>query len=326
MANIEEIKAERPLLEIGKRIPEFARMGWEEIPEDDRDVRLKWYGVFHRKQTPGHFMMRIRIPNGIAGAEQVRTLAGIANEFGRGAIDITTRQQVQLRWIRIENVPEIIDRLGSAGLLTLQTGMDNIRNLAGCPVAGLTPTELFDASPVVQTFNEMFVGNPEFVNLPRKMNITITGCLDNCTHAETQDIALVPATKQRGSETVAGFNVLVGGKMGSGGYSIAQPLAFVEPADAPRLLATIVLLFRDFGPREARNRSRLAFLIEDWGLDRFKAAVEDSLERSLEPPGEDARTGTTDHIGVFRQRDDRMYYVGLLVPMGRTNGGQLLEI
>ena len=136
---IEEFKSEKDGLEILPDVPRFAAEGWEAIGEGDRE-RLKWAGVFFRRQTPGYFMMRIRIPNGIASAAQLRVIGDISGEFGRGFADITTRQQIQLRWFKINDVPEIWNRLSSVGLITLQTGMDNIRNVIGCPVAGLTRT------------------------------------------------------------------------------------------------------------------------------------------------------------------------------------------
>jgi len=134
---IEQIKAEKDGLEIGADIPRYAELGWQSIQESDLE-RLKWWGVFFRKHTPGHFMMRIRIPNGISNAAQLRAIAAIAQRYGRGVADITTRQQIQLRWIQFEHVPSILDELRAAGLVTLQTGMDNIRNVVGCAVAGLT--------------------------------------------------------------------------------------------------------------------------------------------------------------------------------------------
>jgi ferredoxin-nitrite reductase len=194
MNKIEAFKAEKDGLDIVRDIPAFAQQGWEPISEADLE-RLKWNGLLFRKHTLGFFMMRVRITNGIADAPQLRTLAGIAAEFGRGRLDITTRQQIQLRWLRIEDIPTVLTRLKGVGLTSLQTGMDNIRNAIGCPVAGLAPTELFDASPVARQFTAMFVGDKAFTNLPRKFNVTITGCRDNCTHAETQDLVLVPATQ-----------------------------------------------------------------------------------------------------------------------------------
>lgn len=328
MNKIEQFKAEKDGLDILGEVPRFAEEGWEAISEGDRE-RLKWTGVFFRKQTPGHFMMRIRIPNGISNAAQFRTIAEISRDFGKGFADITTRQQIQLRWFRIEHVPEIWERLRAVGLITLQTGMDNIRNVVGCPVAGLTLNELFDASSVVRQFTEIFVGNKAYTNLPRKFNVTITGCKENCTHAESQDIALTPATKEIAGEEVRGFNVAVGGKMGSGGYRIASPLdLFVRPEEAAALCSHITLIFRDHGFRESRTKARLAFLIDDWGVEKFREALEGRVGHPLLTAGLDARETKkrSDHIGIFRQNQEGLNYVGLIVPVGRITTDQLLEV
>ncbi len=313
---VEALKAARDGLDV--EVLRYAHQGWVAIPKDDVE-RLKWWGIFLRRQSegePGYFMIRIRIPNGIATAAQVREIATISAERGRGIADITTRQQIQIRWIRIEDVPEILERLRRAGLTTLQTGMDNVRNVVGCPLAGLLPTELLDASPVVRAFTARIVGNRAYTNLPRKFNVTITGCRENCTHAQTQDLALVPAVR----EGLVGFNVLVGGKMGSGGYRIASSLdAFVTPDQAPEVCAAIVEIFRDFGLREARSKARLSFLLDLWGVERFREVLEDRLGYPLSPAGRDERKPTaTDHIGVIPQKHQGLYAVGLLVPVGRV--------
>src|SRR5215831_13163713 len=325
MNKIEEYKSEKDGLDVIADVPRFAAEGWESISDGDKE-RLKWAGVFFRRQTPGHFMMRIRIPNGIATATQLRTIAEITAEFGKGFADITTRQQIQLRWFKIEHVPEIWERLWMVGLVSLQTGMDNIRNVVGCPVAGLTPNELFDASPVVQEFTRMFVGNKAYTNLPRKFNVTITACKEACTHAEAQDIALTPATKEIGGIEVKGFNVAVGGKMGSGGYRVASPLdLFVAPEDAASICSEIVLIFRDHGFRESRTKARLAFLIEDWGAKRFRRELERRADRPLCDAGVDVRTAKhTDHVGILRQKQTGLNYVGLTVPVGRMTAEQML--
>ena len=327
MNKIEQIKADKDGLDVGEAIPRYARLGVDGIEDGDLE-RLKWWGIFLRRHTPGHFMMRIRIPNGITNAVELRAIGGIVDRCGRGFADITTRQQIQLRWIRIDEIPAILDRLREVGLLTLQTGMDNIRNVVGCPVAGLTPNELLDASPVARAFTDTFVGNKAYTNLPRKFNVTITGCRENCTHAETQDLALVPATKALDHAPVEGFNVLVGGKNGSGGYRVASPLdVFVRPDEAAALCSAVVLLFRDHGPRDARNKVRLAFLLEDWGEATFRDVLETRLGRPLERAGADARLSkATDHVGVFRQKQAALNYVGLLVPVGRITSDQLIEI
>jgi len=255
-------------LRIREDMPRLVREGWESLSAADKEL-LKWVGIFFRKPTPGAFMMRIRMPNGFATSDQLRAIADLSRRLGNCIVDITTRQQIELRGCTLASVPEIWERLRGVNLHTLQTGMDNVRNLNGCALAGLTPGELLDASSVVFELNRILVGsdgNPEFTNLPRKFNVTITGCLENCTHAESQDIALVPARKG----TRPGFNVLVGGKMGSGGFTIASPLGvFVEPEQASAITAELIRIFRDHGPRDARSKIRFAFLIEHWGIERL---------------------------------------------------------
>ena len=327
MNQIEAYKKEKDGLDILQDVPRFAAEGWEAIGDGDKE-RLKWAGVFFRRQTPGYFMMRIRMPNGIASATQLRTIGDISAQFGKGFADITTRQQLQLRWFTINHVPEIWQRLNSVGLVTLQTGMDNIRNVVGCPVAGLTPNELFDASPAVREFTQLFVGNKAYTNLPRKFNVTITACKESCTHAEAQDIALTPAIKEIDGSEVNGFNVAIGGKMGSGGYRIASSLnVFIAPNEAANICSHIVTIFRDHGAREARTKARLAFLVDEWGVEKFRRELERRVDRPLESAGKDVRVAKhTDHIGIFRQKQSGLNYVGLAVPVGRITSEQMLQL
>jgi ferredoxin-nitrite reductase len=324
---IETLKSEKDGLDVVDDLARFAHEGWKTLGDDDKE-RLKWAGVFHRRPTPGHFMMRIRMPNGIVTAAQARLLGEITKESGRNVADVTTRQQVQLRWLTIERVPEVLARLEVAGLTSLQTGMDNIRGIVGCSVTGLTARELFDTAPIAREFQRLFVGNKAFTNLPRKFNVTITGCPDNCTTAETQDIAMTPAMAARDGAEIAGLNVAVGGKQGSGGPRFATALdAFVRPEEAAEVCAAIALLFRDHGPRESRSKSRLAFLLDEWGAARFRAALETRLCRALPPAGRDARSAAAaDHVGIFRQREPGLSYAGLKTSVGRVTGDQLLEL
>ena len=327
MNRIEQIKAERGGLDIGHEISRYAAEGWEAIPEGDLE-RLKWFGLFLRKQTPGFFMLRVRVPGGALDALQLRALASLANHCGRGLADLTTRQQVQLRWIRIEDVPNIFETLREVGLVSLQTGMDNPRNVIGCPVHGLVSGEALDAGPVVRALEARLVGNADFANLPRKFNIAITGCRENCIHAETQDLALVPAERVVDGWTLRGFNVLVGGKLGSGGYRVAEPLdVFVPPGDAPGLCLAIAGIFRDHGAREARNKARLAFLLEERGVGWLRSELEARLDGRLAPAGADLRLPkSSNHVGVFRQQTPGLNYVGLSAPVGRLSGDQLAAL
>jgi ferredoxin-nitrite reductase len=327
MNKIEEYKKEKDGLDILDDMPRYAVDGWETITDGDKE-RMKWAGVFFRRQTPGRFMMRLRFANGFMSAMQLRAIGAISGEFGKGFADITTRQQMQLREFKINDVPEIWQRLRAVDLISLQTGMDNIRGVIGCPVAGFTPNELFDASPVVHEFTQMFIGNKAFTDLPRKFNVTITACKEACTHAEAQDLALTPALKEINGVPVPGFNVAVGGKMGSGGFRMASPLnLFVTPEEAANVCSHVVMIFRDHGARELRTKARLAFLIEEWGVEKFRDQLERRVDRPLASAGQDQRTPKhTDHVGVFRQQQAGLNYVGLAVPVGRMTSEQMLQL
>jgi ferredoxin-nitrite reductase len=313
-------------LRIREDLPGLIERGQEAMTASEKDL-LKWVGVFFRRPTPGRFMMRIRMPNGFSNGQQLRAIADLSRRLGNRVIDITTRQQIELRGFTLGSVPEIWEKLRGVDLHSLQTGMDNVRNINGCPLAGLTPYELLDASPIVFELDRKIVGadgNPEFTNLPRKFNITVTGCLENCTHCESQDVALVPAI----SGGRLGFNVLVGGKMGSGGFTVASPLdVFVEPHEAVEVVLELIRLYRDHGPREARAKCRLAFLIEEWGLPRLRNELLVRLWRDPGPAGTDIRQSRhSDHLGVTGQQQRQRVAVGLCVPMGRVAPDDLSEI
>jgi ferredoxin-nitrite reductase len=313
-------------LRIREDLPRVVEQGYEVLTPEQKQL-LKWVGVFFREPTPGRFMMRIRMPNGFTNSRQLRAIAEVSRQLGNQVLDITTRQQVELRGFAIEDVQTIWENLRQVDLHSLQTGMDNVRNINGCSLAGLTPNELLDASSVVFELENTIVGkdgNPEFTNLPRKFNVTVTGCLDNCTLNESQDIALVPAR----TEERIGFNILVGGKMGSGGFTPASDLnVFVEAHEAAAAAAELVRIYRDYGPRETRTRCRLAFLIQEWGIDRLRQELAARLGRTLEAGGHDMRSqGHADHLGISAQKQPELVSVGLCIPAGRMNPAQIEEL
>ncbi|PIQ99778.1 MAG: ferredoxin--nitrite reductase [Nitrospinae bacterium CG11_big_fil_rev_8_21_14_0_20_45_15] len=324
MNKVEILKQGKNSLEIKNKIQKFSEEGWESIEEDDVQ-RLKWYGLFLRKPTPGFFMLRVRIPNGKAFSHQVKCLAKIARCFGNGDIDITTRQQIQIRHLKIENILEVFDWLSEVGLTSMQTGMDNVRNIMGCPTAGINPKEQMDASWLVRALNDEIVNNQDFCNLPRKFNIAISGCLENCLHSETQDLALIPAIKEENGRELIGFNVLAGGKLGSGGYRIASSLdMFVLPEEVVETALAIIALYRDHGNRENRKQNRMGHLLDEWGIDNFRNALSESLGRDLTCAGIDQReVQRSEHIGIYRQKQTFMNYVGLKVIVGRIEAEKL---
>ncbi len=313
-------------LRICEDLPRIIERGYESLTVEQKHL-LKWVGVFFREPTPGRFMMRLRMPNGFTNSQQLRAIADVSRQLGDNVVDITTRQQIELRGVAIENIPGIWEKLRSVHLHSLQTGMDNVRNINGCPLAGLNRDELLDASPVVFELDRIIVGqdgNPEFTNLPRKFNVTVTGCPDNCTHNESQDIAFVPA---RVGERI-GFNILVGGKMGSGGFTPASALnVFVEAHAAAGVAAELIRIYRDHGPRDTRAKCRLAFLIEEWGIARLREELVARLGRELKTAGDDMRRpGQADHLGITPQKQPELVAVGLCVPTGRIHPDQIEEL
>ncbi|GBC97830.1 Sulfite reductase [ferredoxin] [bacterium HR17] len=322
----ERLKAFKDGLDALDDIMRFARQGNLDGATEDDFHRWKWWGLFHRKQTPGFFMLRLRIPNGKLRAHQIKAIGRIANEFGRGAADLTTRQNIQLRWIEIKDVPEIFERLRRVAIDHRQTGMDNFRNVTGCPVAGLDANEVIDASPFAKLMTDAIVGFKRYSNLPRKFNPSITGCRQDCANAQVNDLAFTPATKVVNGKRIVGFHVWIGGALGSKPPMLAQRLGiFVRPEEVGIITRLILDIYREHGNREHRHQARLKFLLMEWGLERFLSELERRFGAPLEPEGDDEVTcWGGDHLGVHRQKNG-LYYVGCCVPTGRITGDQLIE-
>ncbi|NEP89433.1 MAG: ferredoxin--nitrite reductase [Okeania sp. SIO2C2] len=326
----EKFKAEKDGLAVKTELEKFANIGWEAIDKTDRDHRLKWLGVFFRPVTPGKFMLRMRMPNGFITSQQMGVLAEIVQRYGEdGSADITTRQNLQLRGIRIEDIPDIFYRFEQVGLTTVQSGMDNVRNITGSPVAGIDADELYDTRELVQQVQDMITGNskgnPEFTNLPRKFNIAIAGCRDNSVHAEINDIAFVPAYKN----DKFGFNVLVGGFFSAKRCAAAIPLdAWVEPNQVVAICRAILEVYRDYGLRGNRQKSRLMWLIDEWGLDKFRSEVEQQMGQILETeaPKDEIIWEKRDHIGVYKQKQPGLNYIGLHIPVGRLYADNMFDL
>ncbi|MGQ4646278.1 ferredoxin--nitrite reductase [Lyngbya aestuarii] len=326
----ERLKAEKDGLALQGELENFARLGWEAMDTTDRDHRLKWLGLFFRPVTPGKFMLRMRIPNGILTSEQMRVLAAIVQRYGEdGNADITTRQNLQLRGIRLEDVPDIFQRLEQVGLTSVQSGMDNVRNITGSPVAGIDAEELIDTRDLVCQVQDMITnygqGNPAFTNLPRKFNIAIAGGRDNSVHAEINDIAFVPAYKDGN----LGFNILVGGFFSAKRCAAAIPLnAWVAPDYVVQLCEAILVIYRDHGLRANRQKSRLMWLIEQWGIEEFRTAVEKQLGYTLHSAAlkDEFIWEKRHHIGVYPQKQSELNYVGLHIPVGRLWANDMFEL
>ncbi len=326
----EKLKQEKDGLAVKAELQQYAQIGWEAMDELDRDYRLKWLGVFFRPVTPGKFMMRLRLPSGVVSSQQLNVLGNILRRYGEdGSADITTRQNIQLRGIRIEDLPDIFQQLQAVGLTSVQSGMDNVRNITGSPVAGIDADELMDTRDLALAVQDMITnqgeGNPAFSNLPRKFNIAIAGCRDNSVHAEINDIAFVPAYQ---GDTL-GFNVLVGGFFSAKRCEAAIPLnAWVSPQDVVALCEAILVVYRDHGLRANRQKARLMWLIDEWGIDQFRTAVEQQLGTPLTPAAakDEILWDKRDHLGVYAQKQPGMSYVGLHVPVGRLYAQDVADL
>ena len=327
----EKFKAEKDGLAIKDELDHFAQIGWEAMDKTDLEHRLKWVGVFYRPVTPGKFMMRLRVPNGIISSEQMRVLGEIVQRYGDdGNADITTRQNLQLRGIRIEDIPDIFQRLKSVGMTSVQSGMDNVRNITGSPMAGLDADELIDTRELVQKVQDMITnygqGNYQFSNLPRKFNIAIEGGRDNSVHAEINDIAFVPAYK----EGELGFNVVVGGFFSAKRCEAAIPMnVWVRPnQEVVDLCRGILEVYRDNGLRANRQKSRLMWLIDEWGIEEFRTRVANHLGYPLATAAEKDAIDweKRDHLGVFPQKQEGLSYIGLCVPVGRLFADDMFDL
>ncbi|HEY9724899.1 MAG TPA: ferredoxin--nitrite reductase [Chroococcales cyanobacterium] len=333
---IEQSKSKKHPILLKQELEHFAQIGWEAMDEFERDYGLKWLGFFHRTITPGKFMLRMRIPNGILTSFQMRVLADIVQRCGQasgfqsqGNADITTRQNLQLRGIRIQDIPYIFDQLLKAGLTSVQSGMDNVRNITGAPVAGIDADELIDTRGLVRNLQDAITnngeGDPNLSSLPRKFNIAVAGGRDNSVHAEINDLGYLPAYKNG----KLGFNIIVGGYFAPNQYVTAIPLnAWIPPEDVVPLALAMLIVYRDNGSRANRQKCRLMHLINQWGLETFRSEVEKQLGHSLEPAAEKDEIDweKRDHIGIYRQKQHGLNYAGLHVPVGRIYASEMFEL
>ncbi|TBL73042.1 nitrite/sulfite reductase [Paenibacillus thalictri] len=324
---MELIKLQKDGLDVIRTMIEtYAREGYDAIEEDDMQ-RFKWAGVYEQKPKDGHFMMRVRINSGLLTTDQARTLAEIARDYGRGLIDITTRQAIQFHWLRIEHIPDIFYRLEDVGLYSYEACGDCPRTIVGNPLAGIDKDELMDTTALVHQVNGFFLLNRDFSNLPRKYKMSISSNIYNSGHAEIQCLAFTPASKMLNGEEVLGFHVWVGGGLSAKPHLAQQLDLFVRPDDVLKVAVGVTTIYRDEGYRAKRHHARLKFLVADWGAERFKEKLFE-LIGEMPSRGDDKIVGwkAAYFDGVHPQKQEGLNYIGLNVPVGRMNARELTEL
>jgi sulfite reductase (ferredoxin) len=334
----ERLKREKNPWEAFDEIRAFAREGRSSVTPEWAATYFKWWGVYTQGDGVGatggkggegkateFFMMRIGIPNGILTSHQLRIIGQLAKTHARNLADITVRQNIQLHWLTIESLPEVVAALDAIGLSPKGACGDVVRNVTGCPLAGLDAHEVIDASPLAVEVAHNLTANPEFYNLPRKFKISITGCPSWCTYPEINDIALTGV--RRGD--AAGYAVRVGGGLSTEPHLAVKLDAFVRPDQALDVVRAITTIFRDQQVlRESRDRARMKYLFmrEGWTAERFLAEIESRIGYRLDPavpeilPDEVLR----DHVGVHPQKTHGLSYVGASVLRGRLSADQLI--
>ncbi|MDQ1584925.1 MAG: hypothetical protein QOJ90_3139 [Actinomycetota bacterium] len=337
----ERVKKDDDGLNVRARIENiYAHRGFASIDPGDLRGRFRWWGLYTQRR-PGidggktailephelddeFFMLRVRVDGGQLSTEQLRVIAEVAQEFARDSADVTDRQNIQLHWIRIEDMPEIWRRLEAVGLSTTEACGDTPRVVLGSPVAGIAADEIIDGTPAIEEIHARFIGSPEFSNLPRKFKTAISGSPQQDVAHEVNDVSFIGVVHP---ELGPGFDVWVGGGL-STNPMLAQRLgAFVTLGEVADVWAAVVGAFRDYGYRRLRGRARLKFLVADWGVERFREVLEtEYLHRPLiDGPAPPVPYGPSDHVGIHRQRDGR-YYVGLAPTVGRVSGTLLARL
>lgn len=337
---MERIKREHNAWEIFDDVRRFAREGRASVVPEWASAYFKWWGVYTQGDGVGavggkggeglaseYFMMRIASPNGLLTSAQLRVIAEITKKHARNLADITTRQNIQLHWLTIESLPEIVDALGRIGLSPRGACGDVVRNVTGCPLAGIDAEEIVDASPLAVEIARALVGNNSFVNLPRKFKICATGCASWCCYPEINDVAFTAV--RRGDEV--GYAVRVGGGLSKEPHLAVKLDAFVRPEQVIETARAIAEIFRDQqGLRENRDRARLKYLFmrEGWTPKTFLAEVEARLGYKFDPAPPEQVPGDVlrDHAGIHAQKQPGLSYVGASVLRGRMSGDQLAAV
>lgn len=341
---MERLKLEKNPWEVFDEVRQFAREGRSSVLPEWASAYFKWWGIYTQGDGVGavggtggegkateYFMMRIGVPNGILHANQVRVIANITKRHARNLADITVRQNIQLHWLTIESLPEIVDTFSQVGLSPKGACGDVVRNVTGCPLAGIAADEIADASTLALEVARDLTANPDFYNLPRKFKISLTGCPSWCTYPEINDIGLTAVQRETSHGVDAGYSLRVGGGLSSEPHLAVKLDAFIRPHQVLSTVRAITEIFRDQQElRESRDRARLKYLFlkQGWTAQTFLSELESRLGYRLDPAVEESVPSDVfrDHVGVHRQKQSGLSFVGASVLRGRLSGDQLLAV
>ncbi|HKU31291.1 MAG TPA: nitrite/sulfite reductase [Arthrobacter sp.] len=318
----------------------YAKNGFDSIDGTDLHGRFRWWGLYtQRKQgidggktatlephelEDKFFMLRVRIDGGALTTEQLRVIGQISVDFARGSADITDRQNIQLHWIQVEDVPEIWRRLEAVGLSTTEACGDVPRVILGSPVAGIAKDEIIDPTPLINEIAERFIGDPELANLPRKYKTAITGHPSQDVVHEINDCAFVGVVHP---ELGAGYDLWVGGALSTNPMLGKRLGAFVKPEQGAEVWHGVTSIFRDYGYRRMRTKARLKFLLADWGTEKFRQVLEDEYlgYKLADGPAAPKPATPGDHVGIHEQKDGK-FFIGATPLAGRLTGSQLVTL
>lgn len=334
----EVFKQEDDGLNVRARIEnEYSKTGFYSIPEEDLRGRMRWWGLYTQRKpgTTGsdttnltaaeledpYFMLRIRSDGGQLNLEQLRAIASVSRKYARDTADISDRQNIQIHWVAIEDVPAIWQELEAVGLTSNEACGDVPRVVLGSPVAGVAADEIIDGTPAIEEIVRRFVGNPLFSNLPRKFKSGVSGSPRHDIAHEVNDLSFIGVIHP---EHGAGFDVYVGGGLSTNPMFAKRLGVWVPIDEVPDVYEGVLAIFRDFGNRKNRAKSRLKFVVSELGIEKFRRILETQyLKRTLtDGPPPNPNVGRRDHVGVHPQKDGN-FYVGAAATVGRMSGTSL---
>ena len=338
---VERLKREKNPWTALDEIKEFARLGRDAVLPEWAGTYFKWWGIYTQGDGAGatggtggegkaspFFMLRIALPNGLLRSDQLRAISHLSERFGRSVADITVRQNIQLHWLTIESIPEVMETLGAVGLSPKGACGDVVRNVTGCPLAGVAADEIYDASALSLEVAHLLTGNSDYYNLPRKFKVAITGCPVWCSYPEINDIGLTAVERFTHGKKEIGFSLRVGGGLSADPHLAVRLDAFVWPEQVVRTVQAITEIFRDQDSlRQSRERARLKHLFTQhgWTADSFLTELNSRLGFELEPAAPEIKPSDIyrDHSGIQPQRQTGLYSVGAAVLRGRITAQQL---